>query len=104
MRTIFKYMIPQTQTFTLSLPKGARILSLQLQRGIPVMWATVETDLPMEDRKFLIVETGEEIPKDLFVVSDYIGTYQMEHETLVFHLFEIQDPIKALVRTIVTGQ
>ena len=106
MRTIWKYPIQILPSlgFIIRMPKEARFLSVQTQGDSPQMWFTVDTDLEIEDRKFFVVETGEEIPKELFTVADYLGTFRLSKGDLVLHLFEVQDPIKALVRTIFTGQ
>lgn len=103
MRTIWKYIIPKTETFTTSIPNGVRFLSAQTQDGIPQMWFTVETTLEMEDRKFFIALTGREIHEDLFPVSDYLGTFQLSNGAIVCHLFEVLDPVRALVKTTFTG-
>ena len=70
----------------------------------PEIRFTVETTQEMEERKFFMALTGQEIPQDLFNVADYLGTFQLSGGSIVCHLFEIQDPISALVRTTLTGQ
>jgi len=57
-------------------------LDVQLQDGLPVLWATVDTDAPTEERLFLLAQTGEEISG----YPAYIGTFQIGQ--LVYHLFE----------------
>ena len=104
MRTIWKYRVHQLESFTHQIPKGARFLSVQIQNGTPEIWFTVETTQEMEERKFFMALTGQEIPQDLFNVADYLGTFQLSGGSIVCHLFEIQDPISALVRTTLTGQ
>lgn len=89
MRTIWKWSVPITSgSFVHRIPKGARLLSVQIQDKLPYMWFTVETDSLREDRKFFLVESGEEIPQDLFIVSDYLGTINLSNGEYVLHLFE----------------
>jgi hypothetical protein len=105
MRTIWKYSVfIAPGGFVHKIPKGARFLSVQVQdKDLPYMWFTVETDNPREVREFLLVETGQNIPQDTFTVSDYLGTILLDSGNYVLHLFEITDPVDALVKTIFTG-
>lgn len=92
MRTIYKYPIPiVVGDYKVRMPRGARILTIKFQVGHPQMWLTVDTDEPLEDRTFFLVETGEEIPKDIFTVSDYIGTLPFSGGSYVLHLFETRE-------------
>ncbi|MFA5376381.1 MAG: hypothetical protein WC455_11605 [Dehalococcoidia bacterium] len=85
MTTIYKYPIPFKDWFRLQLPADAEILSVQVQRGIPCIWALVRVGNPLTIRHFRMVGTGYPITDgDLH----YIGTVQVADETLVFHLFE----------------
>jgi hypothetical protein len=99
MRTIWKYPVQQLETFTFKLPKGARILAVDVQLGRPQMWISVESTEPFEERKFFIAMTGQEIPQDLYGSSDYLGTFQLNEGDLVLHLFEVLDPVTALVKS-----
>jgi len=90
MKTIHKYPVPMVGAFSLRLPKEAVILSFQCQKGVPCIWAIVETAYINEDRKFKLYGTGhpiERIPKDRSI--HYIGTTQQSQTPpLVWHLFE----------------
>lgn len=88
MKTIHKFQLGVEAVTVVELPKGARILAVQLQTGKPVMWALVDTDAPKESRSFRTVCTGENLGDPYHVVMDYIGTYQMEEGSLVLHVFE----------------
>jgi hypothetical protein len=65
------------------MPRGARILALQMQAGTPTVWAVVNPDAPLEPRPLIIVGTGQLVPTDAGV---YIGTWQSG--AFVFHVFE----------------
>lgn len=68
------------------MPKGAKILSLQMNNKMPCIWAIVNPNAEKEVRKFNIYGTGHNITEDDL---KYIGTFQMHNDMLVFHLFEI---------------
>lgn len=80
---IFKYEIPIEGDFTLQLPKGAKIISFQLQKETPVIWAIVNEQLELETRYFEIVGTGFDF---ISTCREYIGSIQQD--IFVWHLFE----------------
>ncbi|MBA7614272.1 hypothetical protein ES703_21535 [subsurface metagenome] len=91
MLTIYKYPIPIEDHFTLELPKDARILTVQIQRGTPQLWAVVDPEAEKEIRHFRLSGTGHPLGgSDFLKMSNYIGTFQIENGALVFHLFEIK--------------
>ena len=84
-KTIWKYEIPDGQIVTVSMPKGARLLSVQVQRGVPMLWALVDPKAPVERRTFHIAGTGWDFDPDGL---NYVGTFQVSGGEFVFHLFE----------------
>ncbi len=100
MRTIRKYQAPISYQFTLPLPKGFEILSLQTQGNRPTLWASVDSDNEVEDIEFAWVASGEHIPERSPSVdgddSDgyewlYIDTVQLMSSSepqFVLHLYE----------------
>ena len=83
-RQIWKFPIGSTEPMV-SMPRGAEILTVQVQNGVPTIWALVDTDAPKAKRLIHIFGTGWDIPKK---IHRYIGTWQ--HDALVWHLFEEQ--------------
>lgn len=85
-KSVWKYPILRPEThFTIEMPSGAEILSIQVQNNIPCIWALVNTETVMIDNKrFLLVGTGHDI--DVVDELKFIGTFQLDK--LVFHLFE----------------
>lgn len=67
------------------LPRGARALSLQVQRGVPCVWWICDPDAPRETRALVVRGTGE--PFSLLSASLYVGTWQ--DGNYVWHLFEV---------------
>lgn len=92
--TIWKLPIPLrdgegrvTDRPEMAFPAGARVLTIQVQRGVPTIWALVDPNAETpETRRFAIVGTGQSLRND--VDSDrYVGTWQQDG--YVFHLFEV---------------
>jgi len=85
MITIYKYELRFGES-EIGLPKDAKILSLQMQREIPCLWAVVDTEKENTKRRFSTYGTGWPVsfPEKL----DYIGTIQESHGTFIWHVFE----------------
>lgn len=86
MITIYKYEIAIAIIQAIRLPKGATILSLQIDQKNykPYIWVEVNTEEKEEEaRSFSIVGTGTCIHSEN---RSYIGTVQ--DDGLVWHLFE----------------
>ena len=66
------------------MPKGAQILTVQMQHGTPQLWALVDPNAQRVLRRILIYGTGH--PVDTFNV--YIATFQIMNGSLVFHVFD----------------
>jgi len=88
---IWKYPIQlsdvsmKSNLLIISMPVGARLLTAQVQREVPCIWALVDPTMNTEPRKFYIFGTGDET--DHFPESTYIGTFQLERLGHVFHVF-----------------
>jgi len=88
MRKIFKYEIPIEDEFELELPKGAQVLTFQIQYGKPVIWAIIDPEEDIFEKiNFRLFGTGHIIEKNIIPLS-YIGTVQMADGQLVWHLFK----------------
>jgi hypothetical protein len=82
-KSIWKFEI--SPDAAVSMPKDAKILTIQTQGGGIFIWALVDTDAAKESRSIRIYGTGHELPAD---PGKYIGTFQMANGSLVFHAFE----------------
>lgn len=86
MRVIHKYELPfPEESFELELPEGYQILSIQVQKNRPVMWALVDSESPPFKRRFFLLATGQALPQ---YNAPYRGTVQLAGGDLVLHLFE----------------
>ena len=61
-RTIWKYQLPVLEEFILEMPKGAEIIRIADQGGMLWAWAVVDTEAPLEARRFLAFKTGAAMP------------------------------------------
>jgi hypothetical protein len=92
MMKIYKYELDVASTQQVRMPAGATIVDLQVQQGVPCIWAVCPTtpfdtngiELSYEIRTFLTVGTGHE-----FIETNltHIGTYQL-NGVFVGHVFE----------------
>lgn len=88
MQTIYKYPLEVTDKQSLTLPDGAKILSVQMQGESLCLWAMVSPTIQaIETRTFWIYGTGHDVtlaPEHL----NFLATVQMRGGTLIFHVFE----------------
>ena len=88
-KTIWKFEVKVDNKQTLSLPKGAEILTIQTQGNNPFLWVLVNAlEEETEERVFETFGTGHDVYCDMGIERKYIGTYQMMGGGLVFHVFE----------------
>ena len=85
---IWKYQMLERDCF-LELPRGARILSCQLQNKILCLWCLVdENQAVLEDRHFVAVGTGYDLPYPA-VLMRFITTVPLDG--IVHHIFEVHE-------------
>ena len=86
MKTIWKYEITPALN-EIEIPINAEFLSLHTKNGLPCMWFLVETENSREFRRFEVYGTGHEINVSMFQ-RNFIGTFLVNYDSLVFHVFE----------------
>lgn len=84
---VFKYTLPAGDWVTITMPRGAEFLCVQVQHGRPEIWARVEPDAQPVAHHFRIAGTGHDLGSN---VGKYLGTLQMADGQLVFHVFAEQ--------------
>jgi len=87
-KTVWKFPIVNGE-FTHKIPVGAEFLTLQRWMETPVFWMLVDPKAKKEERKFFLTGTGTDIEVDSNSVLTYLGTFQMQGGSTVFHLFEM---------------
>lgn len=85
MKTVWKFPLEIKDSQVLSMPIDSLIVSVQLQNGIPCIWALVESESDCVDVLIHTFGTGHEIP---FGSRIYVGTYMLAHGGIVFHVFK----------------
>ncbi len=86
-RSVWKYVVPVQDTFSITTRQGAKILSVDVQGGAPCLWAEVDPGAPEEVRHFRLCGTGHVIPAG--ETRRFVGTLLLHGDSLVFHLFEL---------------
>lgn len=86
--TIWKYPLEITDEQNIRMPKGANILTAQIQGGTLCLWAIVDPKAPLVSRWIGIVGTGHPMAQEMECV--YLGTAQMAGGALVWHVFELE--------------
>ena len=80
--TIWKYPFSIAYAFMLEMPKGAVVICVQVQAGVPTLWAEVNPSNQTEYVRFRIVGTGHLLP-----LGQYLGTFQQP--PFVWHLYQV---------------
>lgn len=86
MKTIYKYPLEITDLQEVEIPEGAQILCVKLQKGTLCLWAVVDPAEKLTARRIQILGTGHPIHEPNI---EYIGTFLMNNDSLVFHVFEV---------------
>jgi hypothetical protein len=86
MRTIWKYEVPILGCFSLELPAGAELLTVQVQFGVPCIWVIVDPEKPLIEMQFRLFGTGHEINPKMGELT-HVGSFMMLDGMLVWHLF-----------------
>lgn len=84
MKVIYKYtLVPGKIKQGVSMPRGAEILTAQLQNGALCLWALVDIKNDSEERVIIVAPTGfVELRNNV----EYIATFQLDG--FVGHVFE----------------
>jgi hypothetical protein len=86
MRVVYKYPLPlEPGGVTVRMPRGAVILHLAVQHGVPCLWAEVDPAAPERERTFLLVPTGGQPPSQ----GAYLATLLMGGGDYVWHYYEV---------------
>jgi hypothetical protein len=84
---IYKYALKPTELQTVSMHPG-EILHVGEQGHNVCIWALVDPDAPLEERKFAVVPTGESCP---YSSDQHLGTAKLHNGSLIFHIFEVKE-------------
>lgn len=83
---IWKWTLFVTDKQNIHMPIGAKILSVQMQRGEPQLWALVDDQVQArEPRTISVYGTGHEIEDN---PGTFLGSIQDHSGNMVLHVFE----------------
>ena len=84
MRTIYKYTIPITPRWEITMPRGAEVRHVREQNGQITVWVELNPQVDDEEVKtFFVVGTGHEIPDaSRYLGSAFVGYY-------VWHIYTL---------------
>ena len=85
MRTIFKYQLLSQWEQVISMPAGAKILTVQMQHDEICLWVECCNDAPEEGRIIYIFGTGHDLGK---IKCRYIGSVQQDGGHIVWHFYD----------------
>lgn len=68
----------------IEMPRGAQLLEVQTQFGLPVLWALVDPEVERETRTFWTYGTGHRAER----TRVYVGTFQLAEGRFIGHVFE----------------
>ena len=85
MKTIYKYELQILDEQQVIIPKGANILSVQVQDNKLYFYTLVDTDKEYTVETFLVLGTGNPIEYDIEKDYKHVGTVQQR--SFVWHVF-----------------
>jgi len=85
-KVIWKYELGGAHSI-IQMPREAKVLHVEVQRGVPCLWVECEPDAPKEYRAFAVIGTGHPFNDKGF---EYVGTYLSEGGHFVFHVYEVK--------------
>jgi hypothetical protein len=89
-RRIFKFPLDDYgYTPTVMMQSDAKILCVQVQEDVMVIYAEVEPLHAMVERQLHVVNTGNTVPRD----AEYIGTVMRQHGQFVHHIYIESEPL-----------
>lgn len=83
---VYKYPIKISDIVELELTAGAEILHVEAQNDKLCLWALVDPEKPILNRRIRIAGTGHTIKENII---RYINTFTLYEKALWFHVFEI---------------
>ena len=83
---IWKFPLEVVDTQIVRMPINAIILDAQMQHGELCMWALVNADIPLGERRINIYGTGNPLPENY---GRYISTVQSPAGMFVWHIFDM---------------
>ena len=93
-QTIWKFPFTvDDEVAIIDMPHDARVIHIDTQIGIPMMWAIVNPKGHLHKYTFRLFGTGQPLP-DLghYGTHNYVASFQMEGDMSVWHVFRDAKP------------
>lgn len=84
-QTIWKFPLQIEDECRITMPNGAKLLTVQMQGMVPCLWAVVNPDAAKCERILHVYGTGHPITRP---DEPYVGSIQMYSGKFVFHIFD----------------
>lgn len=98
--TIWKHPIKDGAHQSFPAGEGARIVHVGTQHGQPMLWIEHDAETVEDGRVHVrVVGTGDRIPED----GVHRGTFLVNEDRFVFHVYEIIDPARRAVAALTGG-
>lgn len=89
MKIIYKYRITFEHNQTILIPSGGKILHVDEQEGEIYIWIEVDTSNKVEERKFTVFGTGNQMPEEKENIKyQHLGTVKINNGALIWHIYE----------------
>ena len=85
MKRIFKYRLSLASEITIVSGPIIKPLTVDFQRGIPCLWAVVDTSLP--DTRYEVIVSGTGCPMPDVPLDTYLSTTLCMEDNIVLHWF-----------------
>ena len=90
MKRVYKFPVDNySYTPTIMMQSDAKILCVQVQDDVTVIYAEVEPLHALIERQLHVVNTGNVVPHN----AEYIGTVMRQHGQLVHHVYIESEPL-----------
>mgnify|MGYP003350677251 CR=1 FL=1 len=95
MKMIYKYPLGNdlhhNASIEVTMPRAAKILDIQYQADVPVLWAVVNPKKEKRVYNFVVFGTGFELNDYDKKHYDHIATVQHPYHSLTWHIFEVHE-------------
>lgn len=83
---IFERELKLADLQVLTVPWNSKMLTVQVQNGVPCIWYESDPNNSLTDIKIAIYATGQDMPD---IKQTYIATFQMEESKKIYHVYLI---------------
>ncbi len=83
-KRIYKYRLAVTDVQAITMPRGAQLLTVQIQGDAAFLWALIDNHQAPSERTIAIFGTGNPLPE---LCGEYIATFQTP--PFVWHAFDV---------------